>query len=309
MRVGVLGARGIVGQQYLALLKNRPEYEVVDIQEGQPPLIFSCLPNEAARELEPKLAKEGKIVISSASTFRGDPDIPVIIPEVNSDHLEILHYQRRKRGYAGAIIAKPNCSLQGFVIPLSGLPVKQILVTTMQAMSGAGKKGLAAMDIMDNIIPYIAEEEEKTENEPQKIWGEVGESGIILNQMIQISSQCHRVPVLDGHLASISFKLADNVSEECVTNHWKSKTYINYCEGVDRPQPRLDRMAGGGMQVSVGRLRPCPILDYKFTALSHNAIRGAAGGGIAIADLLIKKGILHETESELSAPLSKLPLS
>ncbi len=313
--VGILGATGVIGQQYVALLHNHPWFEIkslvashasssytetvrtkwhvsTPIPEGYSlcsledfapcPLVFSALPNALAATYEPQLVKAGCTVISSASCHRESS--PVIIPEINPHHL------------TGKLITKPNCALQSFLLPLAPLHRKAnicgLSVTTMQAMSGAGHRGLLSQAIQDNVIPLIEGEEEKLENEPLKI----------LEARFPISAHCNRVPVLHGHLACISVAFEYPLSYEDILAEWNQPNALSlpsaprypviYCDEPARPQTRLDRDAGGGMSVSVGRLRPCPLLEWRFVALSHNTVRGGAGGGVLIAELLKQKGHL-----------------
>ena len=319
MRVGILGLSGFVGQNYLHLLQDHPSFDItfiparheldaVDIAKQHCDLIFSALPADVAATLDSKYAKAGLIVISSSSSYRKDLDVPVIIPEINPEHLEILDLQKRLRGFEkGCIISKPNCSLQSFLIPLFPLHkqfgLKKVSVVTMQAVSGAGRKGVSSLEILDNIVPFIPNEEEKSESEPLKILGDCTKHGIHQLQGVEISTQCMRVPVLNGHTAAVSVSFENTPSREEIIKCWESfspeynlpsspENVIHYRNEMDRPQPRLDRDEGRGMTVSVGRLRECSVLDYKFVALSHNAIRGAAGGGILIAELIDR--VLHD---------------
>ena len=236
----------------------------------------------------------------------------MLIPEINPDHTQIIRAQQKKRGWKkGFIVVKPNCSLQSYLTPLYALHktygVKQILLTTLQAISGAGHPGVASYDIVDNVVPYIKGEEEKTEREPLKILGSVGKDSIILASGITISAHCNRVPKIDGHLACVSVSFAKKPSLDDILSTWKKfrgvpqelklpyapDQPIVYREEHDRPQPRLDRDTERGMAVVCGRLRPCPLLDYRFVGLSHNTIRGAAGGGILNAELLYKQGFFN----------------
>lgn len=351
--VGILGATGIVGQQYLQLLSNHPWFEVAflaaseqssgkkygeavqgrwhqyqplpakfinfpvhsiaDIEQAsnECKIVFSAVTAQAAKIYEEQYAAAGLAVLSNTSYHRHTYDVPVLIPEINADHLEIIHAQRKKRGWErGLIIAKPNCSIQSYMIPLDPLhrqyKIKKIIATTMQAVSGAGYPGVSSMDIHDNIIPFIEGEEQKSEQEPLKIWGQIQGDQIQNSQEIIISAHCNRVAVLDGHMACVSVEFEQKPSLEEILKVWNSyeslpqqlklpsspaQTIIYKTEN-NRPQPRLDRMEGNGMAITVGRLRGCPLLHYRFTALSHNTIRGAAGGGILNAELLYKKGFI-----------------
>lgn len=275
--------------------------------------VFSAVSNDAAKLYEERYAASGIPVISNAGFHRRSPDVPVLIPEVNPYHVQIIPIQQKNRGWnRGFIAAKPNCSLQSYMIPLAPLhqqfKVTRLLVTTMQAVSGAGYPGVSSLDITDNVIPYIANEEDKSEQEPLKIWGSIQENRIESAKGIAISAHCNRVPVLDGHLACVSVQFETRPREEDILHIWRSfkglpqhlqlpsapVEPIIYRTENDRPQPRHDRNAGNGMSVTVGRLRGCHLLDYRFTALSHNTVRGAAGGGILNAEFLTQQGFLEE---------------
>ncbi len=347
--VGILGATGMVGQQYLQLLANHPWFEIAFLASSEQSagktyaeavkgrwhspnplqdnfseirissiddivqakkncrLIFSAITSNIANIYEEKYAAAGLPIVSNASYHRRTPDVPILIPEINAEHLKIIPQQRANRQWTtGFIVVKPNCSIQSYMIPLDALhkkfSVKKILVTTLQAVSGAGYPGVSSMTIHDNIIPYIQDEEEKSEKEPLKIWGCLKENKIIDTQDIALSVHCNRVPVLDGHMACVSVEFGQKPSHQEILNTWNSfenipwqlelpsatPKVIVYRKEQDRPQPRLDRLEGKGMSVSVGRLRDCPLLHYRFVALSHNTIRGAAGGGILNAELLYK---------------------
>ncbi len=313
--VGILGGRGVLGEHYRALLEEHPWFELVfcpssanldKIEEASSTcqLIFSALPNEQAYIYEERYAAAGLGVISSSSCHRDSPDVPVIIPEINPDHLKILELQQQKRGWSkGFIVCKPNCSIQSYLLPLTPLheqfQVKKVIVTMLQAISGAGYSTLPSYMIQDNIIPYIADEEEKSEREPLKIWGQIKNEQIQPLRDLTISAHCNRVPVLNGHLACVSVEFAKKPSKKEILETWSSfeplslpsapKRPIIYREEVDRPQARLDRESENGMAITVGRVRPCPVLDYRFVGLSHNAIRGGAGGGILIAEMIYAK--------------------
>ncbi|MBP9840818.1 MAG: aspartate-semialdehyde dehydrogenase [Simkaniaceae bacterium] len=333
MKVGILGATGLVGQQYIQLLAHHPVYEIVFLSAskkgktykeavqgkwkvaGEIPeaiasmpvhtideldercdLVFSAVGSDIAKEWEEKIAQRGIGVISNASYHRLDPFVPMIIPEINPHHLEIIPMQQRERGFklGGFIAVKSNCSIQSMLLPLAPLhhafELKKIMVTTLQALSGAGYPGISALDMIDNVIPWIDGEEEKSEIEPLKIFGSLGKKGIISHPTLEISAHCNRVPVLDGHMTCVSAEFRVKPSLEDVLAIWQKTPMLTYLEAVDRPQPRLDRDRDKGMGVTVGRLRECKVMDLRFVALSHNVIRGAAGGGVAIADLIMKEG-------------------
>lgn len=351
--LGILGATGMVGQQYLQLLANHPWFDVnflasSELSSGKPyseavsgrwhmtepiperflnlpvhrideielakrscSFVFSAISNDAAKLYEEYYAENGIPVISNAAYHRQTSDVPVLIPEVNPEHAQIIPIQQRNRNWKrGFIVAKPNCSLQSYMIPLSPLhqqfKVTRLIVTTLQAVSGAGHPGVSSLDIMDNVIPYIANEEEKSEQEPLKMWGQIRDNHISHANNIAISAHCNRVPVMDGHLACVSVQFEKKPNKEKILNIWKNFNYLPqqlqlpsapnhsviYLDENDRPQPRQDRYAGKGMSVTVGRLRDCPLFDYRFVALSHNTIRGAAGGGILNAEFLMQQGYL-----------------
>jgi len=358
LKIGILGATGIVGQNYIKLLQNHPWFEIIDLaasfrsanksykeavkEKWQMPipipdnlqdlivrevqdfnsldldlnLVFSAisLPNkEDIKTVEFQYAKNGIPVISNNSAHRWTPDVPMIIGEINHDHIQIIPIQQKKRGFTrGFVVVKPNCSLQSYLTPIyalekAGFKIEKLIITTLQAISGAGYPGVPSLDVVDNIVPYISGEEEKTEKEPYKILGKVGENGIINNQSIQISATCTRVPVTDGHIASVNMKFKDKIPQkEAIIDLWNNfrsepqrlnlpfapSQPIIYLENVDRPQPKKDRNNDKGMAVTIGRLREDNVFDYKFIALSHNTIRGAAGGAILNAELLVSKGYI-----------------
>jgi aspartate-semialdehyde dehydrogenase len=265
------------------------------------------------KEIEEKYAKLGMPVVSNASANRWTDDVPMLIPEINSEHLKMIKIQQKNHGWdKGFIVVKPNCSLQSYITPIyalikAGYPVKKIMITTLQAVSGAGYPGVASLDMIDNVVPFIGGEEEKTEEEPLKILSTIKNNKFEKNKDIKISATCTRVPVSDGHLASvnISFKDKKPTKEEVIKiwNEFKSIPQemklpfapispIIYREEENRPQPKKDRDTDKGMTITIGRLRDCKIFDYKFVTLSHNTVRGAAGGGILNAELLVKEGYI-----------------
>nr|MBP9124152.1 aspartate-semialdehyde dehydrogenase [Ignavibacteriaceae bacterium] len=263
------------------------------------------LDSSVAGEIEENFAKAGYIVVSNSRNHRFDPDVPLLIPEVNGDHLQLLSIQK----YSGAIVTNPNCSTIGMVMALKPLfdnfGLESVNVVTMQALSGAGYPGVSGLDSTDNVIPFISGEEEKLETEPLKILGKFNGSGIDLTD-IKISASTNRVPVLDGHTESIQVKLKSKATKEDILKVWKEFSTepqalmlpfapikpIHYFTEDRYPQPRLHRNIDKGMATSVGRLRECNIFDYKFTVLSHNTVRGAAGGAILCAELMVKKGLI-----------------
>ncbi|MFN0065196.1 MAG: aspartate-semialdehyde dehydrogenase [Chlamydiales bacterium] len=329
IRVGLLGATGLIGQYYTSLFHNHPRFELVFLAASdqhykkryedavqwhldvpmptglllsklgelpQVDLLFSALPTSLAEKFEPYYARAGIGVLSHASCFRDNPDIPLIIPEINPHHLNVLTAQRKQRGWSGFIVAKPNCTLQSFLLPLAPLHKKfglqKLFVTTFQSLSGAGKEGLNNPALRENVVPHIDGEERKNEKEPLKILGEVGNGVILPVENIVISAHCNRVPTIYGHLTACSVAFSSHPSEEEIKAVWREfyPPLISYIEECDRPQPKLDLREGMG--VTVGRLRPCPLFDYRFVALSHNTMRGGAGGGILIAELLNREGYI-----------------
>ena len=340
--VGILGATGSVGQKFIQLLDQHPYFEVTEIAASeqsagktygqvvkwfletpvpdriarlevkscQPDLkcktVFSALDASVAGEIEAQFARSGYTVISNSRNHRFDQDVPLLVPEVNADHLGLL---KINTGYPGKIVTNPNCSTIGLVLALKPLQeafgMEQVNVITMQALSGAGFPGVPALSILENVIPFIGGEEEKLEKEPLKILGEFKNNAIHYSNLV-ISAQCNRVPVIDGHLESVQIKLKQKATVEKIIECWNNfkaepqilglpmapRQPIYYFHQSDYPQPRLHRNLDKGMAVSIGRLRKCNIFDYKFSLLSHNTIRGAAGGTILCAELMKAKGLL-----------------
>jgi len=341
IRVGILAATGTVGQRFVQLLEGHPQFVVTAlaasdrsvgkayreactwrlpgemsrdvsglvVRPPRPPLdcdvIFSSLPADVGREVEAEFAQAGYPVISNSSSFRMEADVPLLIPEVNPDHLALLD----RRPAKGFIVTNPNCSAIVIALALAPLErrfgVEAAVVTTLQALSGAGYPGVPSLDVTDNVLPYIANEEEKIERETRKILG-VLKDGAIADAPLAVSAQCHRVPVQDGHLAAIRVKLSRRAEPgevrealasftgepQALRLHSAPARPIVVRDEPDRPQPRLDRDAGGGMTVTVGRLFRDAVLDYRCVALGHNTIRGAAGAAILNAELLVAKGYL-----------------
>lgn len=315
------------GYRYGDLMKKRwklkesiPEYskdfvirDICNIEEisKEVDLVFCAvdMDKEQIKCLEESYAKKEVVVVSNNSAHRWTDDVPVIIPEVNKEHFSIIEKQKERLGTKkGFIVTKPNCSVQSYVPLIEALkefkPVK-INVCTYQAISGAGKTFDDFEEIIDNIIPYIKGEEEKSEKEPLKIWGKVENDKIISNKDITISAQCIRVPVSEGHMAAVSVKFKNKPTKEEIINKWENyknlgyklphetEKFITYLKDDDRPQTNLDRNIENGMGISVGRLREDTIFDYKFIGLSHNTIRGAAGGAVLTAEVLYKEGYLE----------------
>lgn len=284
---------------------------------GKCSLLFTAvsMKKEDVKVLEAEYARRGFAVVSANSAYRLNPDVPTLIPEINFDHVNVIPQQQKNNGWdKGFITVKPNCSIQSYMIPIhaimqKGYKIKRMFVTTLQGLSGAGYPGPSAFDMVDNIVPYIGGEEEKTEQEPQKIFGTLVDGKIIHDTSFQISAHCNRVPVIDGHTACVSVefdgkKPTEAEILECWNNYSSVPQQLNlpsapkraiiYKEEADRPQPRKDRDLENGMSVSVGRLRPCNLFDYRFVGLSHNTIRGAAGGAVLMAELVAAKGFVKE---------------
>jgi aspartate-semialdehyde dehydrogenase len=276
--------------------------------QSAPKVIFSSIDAPIARELEPRFAAAGCAVISNSSAFRMAPNVPLVLPEVNADHLHLIEEQPSRKQSGGYMVTNSNCTVMGPVLALKPIQdrfgITQIFAVSMQAVSGAGYPGVASMDILDNVVPYIPNEEEKMEEELLKLLGSL-DGHVVKPLNARMSASCNRVPVVDGHTVSVSIKLAKPATREEILAAWADfrplagqnlpfapDQPIQWMPQPDRPQPRLDRNRGNGMAVSVGRLRPCGLLDWKFTVLSHNTIRGAAGATILNAELLASLGKL-----------------
>lgn len=342
--VGILGATGSVGQKFIELLADHPWFEItalgasersagkpyaeaaswfqesplpekiagMEVRECRPDLpcriVFSGLDSAVAGEIETEFASAGYMVVSNAKNHRMDPDVPLLVPEINSEHLELVRLQQYG---GGMIVTNPNCSTIGIVLALKPLVdqfgLESVHVVTMQGLSGAGYPGVPSLDILDNVIPHIGGEEQKMQSEPLKIFGTMTNGAVEPGEM-KISAQCHRVAVVHGHLEALSVKLKQQVPEEELLEAWETfrsepqelelplapKQPTRYFREPKYPQPKLHRNLEGGMAVSIGKLQECPVLDWKFIALSHNTIRGAAGGAVLNAELLVKKGYLEE---------------
>jgi aspartate-semialdehyde dehydrogenase len=343
--IGILGATGVVGQRFIQMLEHHPWFEVAWLAasdrsegkiyseaarwrlktaipaniaqmkvspatpEGAPKIIFAALDSAIAAELEPKFAEAGCAVVSNSSALRMQEDVPLVIPEVNGGHIKLIDIQAWRKKSGGYVVTNPNCSAIGLVLALAPLQQKfgleTVMAVTMQAVSGAGYPGVASLDILGNVIPFIKNEEEKMEEETRKLLGQVNGSKII-SANFAMSAQCNRVAVEDGHTESVSIRLKKKAKPEEIIAAWNSYTAepqalklpsapekpVVYVEANDRPQPRFDIDTGNGMTTVVGRLRPCGVLDWKFTVLSHNTIRGAAGAAVLNAELLKAKGYL-----------------
>ena len=343
--IGILGATGVVGQRFIQMLERHPWFEVkwlaasdrsegkayadavrwrlksaipVDVggmkvsaavPEGAPKIIFAALDAAIAAELEPRFAEAGCAVVSNSSALRMKADVPLVIPEVNSGHIKLIDTQAWRKRSGGYVVTNPNCSAIGLVLALAPLHkafgLETVMAVTMQAVSGAGYPGVASLDILGNVIPYIRNEEEKMEEETLKLLGQMNGSKIVPANFA-MSAQCNRVAVEDGHTESVAVRLRRKAKPDEIIAAWNEyrsepqelklpsapERPVVYIEANDRPQPRFDVDTGAGMTTVVGRLRPCGVLDWKFTVLSHNTIRGAAGAALLNAELLKAKGYL-----------------
>jgi aspartate-semialdehyde dehydrogenase len=293
----------------IAAMKVQPN--VPELCEGElPKIIFAALDADIARELEPKFAAAGCAVISNSSAFRMASDVPLVIPEVNASHLPLIEAQSWRRESGGFIVTNPNCSAIGLVLALKPLEerfgIEGLFVSTMQAISGAGYPGVASLDILGNVVPFIKNEEEKMQEEVGKLLGHLSGDSVAMLEA-KVSAHCNRVAVEDGHTECVSVKFRRKVTREEILAAWSEfaplrgeglptapEVPVEFDTAVDRPQPRLDRMRGGGMAATVGRLRECPLLDWKFVVLSHNTIRGAAGAALLNAEVLARMGKLDK---------------
>ncbi len=345
IKVAILGSTGAVGQRFAQLLDRHPWFEVAaltgsDRSVGQlysdacrwilpepmpdyarsmrvvptepgldAQLVFSALPTDQAHALEPRCAQAGQGVCSNASAYRMEADVPLLIPEVNPDHTALIHRQRRERKWSGFIVTNPNCTSTGPTIAFRPLQdafgIKSVFMVSLQALSGAGYPGVASLDVIDNVIPYISGEEHKVETEPLKMLGALNEK-MIVNASIKISAHTNRVPVIDGHTVCISIGFDKSIGPAEVAQaliDFQAPSIVQQLPSSpprvievrsepDRPQPRKDRDTGRGMTTIVGRVREDPLFDVKFVVLSHNTIRGAAGGSILNAELLVAQGIV-----------------
>ncbi len=345
IEVGILGATGMVGQNFIKFLQNHPWFQVkwlgasdrsagkryseatawrldgempeavrdIVVEEcrpgNAPRLVFSAMDASVATEIERAFAEAGHFVVSNSKNHRMEPDVPLLIPEVNPDHLQLAPVQRRNRGWRGLIVTNPNCTTVVLTMALAALRpfgIKRVIMTSMQAISGAGYPGVAGMDINANVIPFIGGEEEKVETEPLKILGRfTGET--VEPLPARISAHCNRVPVVDGHTETVSVELASKPTAEELIAAFRAFRSVPqerglpsappqpliYMEQHDRPQPRRDVERERGMSVFVGRLRPCPVLDWKFVAMGHNTVRGAAGAAVLNAELMHSEGLLE----------------
>lgn len=345
IEVGVLGATGMVGQHFIKFLQGHPWFELtwvgasdrsagkkyreatswrldgampetvadLKVQECKPDtkapkLVFSAMDASVATDIERAFATAGHTVVSNSRNHRMEPDVPLLVPEVNPEHLGILERQKKDRGWPGAIVTNPNCStivLTLGLAPLKPFGIKRMVVTTLQAISGAGYPGVASMDINANVIPFIGNEEEKMQTETQKILGDLS-GGKLVDLKADVSAHCNRVPVVDGHMVTVSVEFERKTSVDDVRKAIDSFTGLPqklnlpsaparpviYMEQQDRPQPRRDVERERGMAVFVGRLRECPVFGVKFLACGHNTIRGAAGAAVLNAELMKSQGLL-----------------
>ncbi|MGB7219937.1 MAG: aspartate-semialdehyde dehydrogenase [Vicinamibacterales bacterium] len=344
IEVGILGATGAVGQQFIALLAEHPWFRVTWLGASQrsegkayrdaaawrlatplpdeiarlgvdaatpgraPKLVFSGLDSSVATEIEGAFAQAGHLIVSNSKNYRMEADVPLLIPEINPDHLALLDVQAASRHWKGRIVTNPNCTtvvLTMALAPLCQFGLKAVMVTTLQAISGAGYPGVASWDILGNVIPFIDGEEPKVESEPLKILGRLHDKRVEPHPA-KVSAQTTRVGVLNGHTETVSVALDQRPTPDAIIDAWRTfkgkpqlmelpsapAQPIVYLTERNRPQPALDVDRGRGMTVSVGRLRPCLVLDYKFVALGHNTIRGAAGAAILNAELMHREGLL-----------------
>jgi aspartate-semialdehyde dehydrogenase len=344
IEAGILGATGMVGQHFIKFLDGHPMFRLswlgasersagkryadvakwhlgggapeaisgMTIEEARPGnaprLLFSAMDASVATEIEQAFARAGHVVVSNSKNHRMDHDVPLLVPEINPDHLRLIPGQQRARGWTGQIVTNPNCStvvLTMALAPLKQFGITRVIATTLQAISGAGYPGVASMDIMGNVVPFIGGEEEKMQQETQKILGHY--SGDRIEPLAaKVSAHCNRVPVVDGHTVTISVEFSSRPSEADLRNAFETysslpqqrhlpsapKQPVHYLPESDRPQPRKDADRERGMATSLGRLRPCPVFDWKFVALSHNTIRGAAGAAVLNAELMESEGLL-----------------
>jgi aspartate-semialdehyde dehydrogenase len=344
IEVGILGATGTVGQRFVQLLENHPWFELAWVAAsdksagrryaeaaawqlpGAPParvaemtvdecrpgrgprLVFSSMAGDLAGEIEAAFARAGHLVVSNSSHFRMAADVPLLVPEINPAHLGLLAGQRRARGWEGAIVTNPNCAAVVLVMalaPLRRFGLKRAVVTTFQAVSGAGYPGVPSLDILGNVIPHIGGEEPKVESETQKILGEIAGSEI-RPLPLALSASCNRVPSIEGHLVAVNLEFDEKPPREEIVAALREfrglpqdrrlpsapERPIHLFEQADRPQPRKDAGIERGMATAVGRLRDCPVFHYKFVALSHNVLRGAAGAAVLNAELMKSEGLL-----------------
>ncbi len=344
MEVGILGATGIVGQHFIKFLDGHPQFDLtwlgasersagkryteaakwhlagavpeaagkLSVEEARPgnapKLLFSAMDASVATEIEQAFAAAGHTVVSNSRNHRMDADVPLLVPEINADHLKLLEFQARRRGWKGRIVTNPNCStivLTMALGPLKQFGIRRVIATTLQAVSGAGYPGVPSMDILGNVVPYIGGEEEKMQQETQKILGDFA-GDHVEPLAAKVSAHCNRVAVVDGHTVTVSVEFSASPSHGDILHAFESyrglpqqrnlasapKRPVQYLPELDRPQPRKDAARDRGMAAFVGRLRECPVFDWKFVALGHNTVRGAAGAAVLNAELMLSEGLL-----------------
>ncbi len=345
LEVGILGATGMVGQRFVSLLEHHPWFEVqwlaasersagktyrdacnwrvrdampksawsLPVHEckpgGAPQLLFSSLDSKVAGEVEKEFAQAGHVVVSNSSNFRMEKDVPLLIPDVNPEHMALVREQRKLRNWKGMIVTNPNCTTVGLVMSLAPLErtfgLEKVLMTSMQAVSGAGYPGIPTLDILGNVVPYIGGEEEKVERETRKLLGKFVDGEVKMGDFV-VSAHCNRVMVEDGHTETVSVSFKSQATAADIVAAWRAyrslpqernlpsapKEPIVVREERDRPQPKFDLNTGNGMSAVVGRLRECPVLQFKYVVLSHNTIRGAAGAALLNAELMKSEGYL-----------------
>lgn len=344
IEVGILGATGMVGQHFIKFLEGHPLFELTwlgasersagkryseaakwhlggsapdsvarltvsdSVPGNAPKLVFSAMDASVATEIEQAFASAGHMVVSNSKNHRMDRDVPLLVPEINADHLQLIAGQQANRGWKGAVVTNPNCStivLTMALAPLAQFGITRVVTTTLQAVSGAGYPGVPSMDILGNVIPYIGGEEEKIQEETQKILGTFA-GNHIAPLAAKVSAHCNRVPVIDGHTVTVSVEFSSQPSEADLRNAFETfrgvpqqrnlpsapKFPVQYLPEQDRPQPRKDVERERGMVTFVGRLRKCPVFDWKFVALGHNTVRGAAGAAVLNAELIHSEGLL-----------------
>jgi aspartate-semialdehyde dehydrogenase len=342
--VGILGATGMVGQHFIKFLDGHPQFELtwlgasersagkryteaakwhlggnvpestarLTVEEAKPgnapALLFSAMDASVATEIEQAFASAGHTVVSNSRNHRMDADVPLLVPEINPDHLKLISLQRKNRGWKGQIVTNPNCStivLTMALAPLKQFGIERVIVTTMQAVSGAGYPGVPSMDILGNVVPYIGGEEEKMQQETQKILGDFAVDRVE-PLAAKVSAHCNRVAVVDGHTITVSVAFSSTPSHADLLQAFESyqglpqqrnlpsapKNPVQYLAELDRPQPRKDVERDRGMATFIGRLRACPVFDWKFVALGHNTVRGAAGAAVLNAELMLSEGVL-----------------
>jgi aspartate-semialdehyde dehydrogenase len=344
IEVGILGATGMVGQHFIKFLDGHPQFDLtwlgasersagkryteaakwhlvggvpestakLTVSEAKPgdapKLLFSAMDASVATEIEREFAQAGHVVVSNSRNHRMFADVPLLVPEINPDHLNLIPIQRKLRGWKGQIVTNPNCStivLTMGLAPLKQFGIKRVIATTLQAISGAGYPGVPSMDIMGNVVPYIGNEEEKMQEETQKIMGDFAVDHVE-PLAAKVSAHCNRVPVVDGHTVTVSVEFASKVTGADILHAFQTfrgapqdrnlpsapKHPVQYMTELDRPQPRKDAERDRGMAAFIGRLRACPVFDWKFVALGHNTVRGAAGAAVLNAELMLSEGLL-----------------